>query len=407
MAVTGPITGFKATDPNTGLSQDLGNRYVSKDYLLSVYPNIASQLGARTSPGILSCGYGSKGQLADGTTVSKSSPVQVGSLTNWKQVSTGGHWQTTMVKTDGTLWGCGYNTTGCLGDGTTTQRSSPVQVGLLTNWKQVAAGGKHSAAVKTDGTLWTYGANAQGQLGDNTATGNSSPNQTIAAGTNWKQVACGYFHTLAVKTDGTLWTWGYNLFGQLGNTSTATTSSPAQLPSPLTNWSQVSGGRSHSAAVKTDGTLWTWGSNAAGQLGDGTGVAKSSPVQTVAAGTSWKQVACGYAHTAAVKTDGTLWTWGNNPFGQLGYGTGTTFTSSPAQVGSLTNWKQVAAGRDFTAAIKTDGTLWTFGDDTLGQLGNGANTTNISSPIQVGSLTTWKQVGVSYTSFMAIADGYI
>ena len=152
-----------------------------------------------------------------------------------------------------------------------------------------------------DGTLWTWGYNPYGSLGDNTTTNKSSPVQTIAGGTNWKQVSASGSHTAAIKTDGTLWTWGQNNFGQLGDNTTTSKYSPVQTIAGGTNWKQVSCGTMHTAAIKTDGTLWIWGSNSYGQLGDNTTTYKSSPVQTISAGTDWKQVSCGYNHTAAIK----------------------------------------------------------------------------------------------------------
>ena len=251
------------------------------------------------------------------------------------------------------MWLWGRNSYGLLGDNTTTNRSSPVQtVTGGINWKQAAGGRLHTAAIKTDGTLWLWGYGAEGQLGKNTITSISSPLQTTAFGTNWKQVNCGYLHTAAIKTDGTLWTWGANSFGQLGDNTTTSRSSPIQTIARGTNWKQVSGGKQHTAATKTDGTLWTWGSNATyGQLGDNTVTSRSSPVQTVAFGTNWKQVDCGYLHTSAIKTDGTLWTWGRNNFGQLGDNT-VANKSSPVQTTAYgNNWKQVACGYYNTAAV--------------------------------------------------------
>jgi alpha-tubulin suppressor-like RCC1 family protein len=207
----------------------------------------------------------------------------------------------------------------------------------------VACGYRHTAAVKTDGTLWCWGNDSYGQLGDNSSTVRSSPVTTVAGGTNWKQVSCGGYHTAAIKTDGTLWTWGLNTFGKLGDNTASSRSSPVTTAGGGTNWKQVAGGVNHTAAIKTDGTLWTWGRNADGQLGDNTLVSKSSPVTTVAGGTNWKQVAGGGSHTAAIKTDGTLWTWGSNANGRLGDNTATTRSSPVQPVGSFTNWKQVAA----------------------------------------------------------------
>lgn len=353
-------------------------------------------------------GYGSFGTLGDNTTLSRSSPVQtVAGGINWKQVANGITF-TVAIKTDGTLWSWGLNAYGQLGTNTTTSRSSPVQtITGGTNWVQVACGNYHAAAIKTDGTLWLWGYNYWGQIGNNTSGPASpfmvsSPVQTITIGTNWKQVSCGYGHTAAIKTDGTLWTWGLSTNGMLGDNTTTSKSSPVQTVAGGTNWQQVACGYFYTAAIKTDGTLWTWGLNTNGQLGDNTITNRSSPIQTVTGGTSWKQVACGLAHAAAIKTDGTLWLWGNNNNGQLAINT-ITSNSSPVQtITRGTDWKQVACGDRHTTAIKTDGTLYCWGYNNVGQLGN--NTiTDRSSPVQIViSGTNWKQVAGGGTNTAAI-----
>jgi alpha-tubulin suppressor-like RCC1 family protein len=170
----------------------------------------------------------------------------------------------------------------------------------------VAGGFYHTACIKTDGTLWTWGLNSRGQLGDNTVVQKSSPIQTVSGGTNWKQVACGIdgFYTAAIKTDGTLWLWGINVNGGLGDGSSVVhRSSPIQTVAGGTNWKLVAGGAYHTAAIKTDGTLWTWGRNTEGELGDNTVANKSSPIQTVAGGTNWKQVISGRLHTVCIRDD--------------------------------------------------------------------------------------------------------
>lgn len=402
MAVTGSIT-TRFID-ETGL--DLGKTLIEKDYLISVYPNIVNQLD---TPMLMGWGGNSMANLGDNTLTNKSSPIQtIAYGSNWKQASCNEK-HSGAVKADGTLWLWGDNQIGQLGDNTRTTRSSPVQtVAFGSNWKQVAIGGQYySSAIKTDGTLWCWGNNADGQLGINSVTNLSSPQQTVAFGTNWKQISCGSTHTAAVKTDGTLWLWGSNLYGQLGDNSTTKRSSPVQTIALGTNWQQVScGGSSHTAAIKADGTLWSWGNNTDGQLGDNTIVKRSSPVQTVAYGTNWKQVSCGYS-TFSVKTDGTLWCWGYNYFGGLGDNT-TTYKSSPVQtIAYGTNWKQVACAGTYAAGIKTDGTLWTWGYNGYGNLGDNT-TTNRSSPVQTliyGNL--WKGVFIASGSpcIFAIKDG--
>lgn len=343
------------------------------------------------------------GQLGDNSIISKSSPVQAGSLTNWKQVGASSY-RTIAIKSDGTLWQWGT------GAGTT--RSSPTQLGALTNWYQISVGGSQNGAIKTDGTLWLWGSfNDSGQMGNNTTDQllYSSPIQ-VGLLANWKQVSCGgtnsfspnLTHITAIKTDGTLWTWGHGGSGALGLGDAVSRSSPTQVGT-LTNWKQVSAGSQSGAgitgAIKTDGTLWTWGYNDLGQLGLGDIIHRSSPVQ-VGADTNWKQVSAGYFYMVATKTNGTLWAWGENGTGKLGVGN-IVHRSSPTQVGAGTFWKSVDAGDGFTAAIRNDGTAWTWGQNTDGQLGNNS-TTWTSSPIQVISATNyyWKDIsaGVSHAA---------
>lgn len=347
-------------------------------------------------------GANSSGQLGQNNTVYTSSPVQVGSLTTWSQVSAsskGLNYPATLaIRSDGTMWAWGsggiVNDKRGLNDGNvpTLPLSSPVQVGVATDWKQVSTSEQFSFAVKTTGTLWGAGRAQYGQLA-----GLSSTNVFLQVGalTNWDRVSAGKFNGAAVKTDGTLWTWGYNSFGEVGDGTRTQRNSPVQVGA-LTNWKQVDAGEQSPVAVKTDGTIWAWGRNTMGQLGQGNTISRSSPVQ-IGTLTNWASVSCGNYNVAAVKTDGTLWTWGFNSNGVLGDGT-TVYKSSPVQVGSLTNWKEAALWRA-AIAVKTDGTLWGWGRNASGAIGDGT-TVNRSSPVQVGSLSSWYGVsaGVYFTS---------
>jgi DNA polymerase IIIc chi subunit len=325
---------------------DLGKKLISKDYLMSVYPQISNQL---ITPELWVWGAGTNGQLGNNTAVNRSTPVT-------------------------TLAGG-------------------------ANWKQVACGGNHTTAIKTDGTLWTWGYNAYGQIGDNTAVNRSTPVTTFAGGANWKQVAGGGYHTAAIKTDGTLWTWGRNSYVQLGiNNATTPIYTPVTTFAGGTNWKQVSGSFSNTAAIKTDGTLWTWGNNSTGQLGNNTTTQRRTPVTTFAGGTDWKQVSCGYFHTAAIKTDGTLWIWGRNSYVQLGVNDLTQRNTPVTTFAGGTNWKQVVGGGSHTAAIKTDGTLWTWGSNIFGPLGNNTATDRSTPVTTFAGGNNWKQVSAGYST---------
>jgi len=231
-------------------------------------------------------GYGQLGNET-GTTVDVSSPIQVGSLTDWAKAS-GCQNSYRMIKTDGTLWGMGKNDEGQLGDGTVIHRSSPVQIGALTTWDSLPSGAyAHTLAIKTDNSLWACGDAGQGRIGDGTDTHRSSPVQITGS---WQSAAAGADFSVGIKTDGTLWTWGYSSVGQQGRgLGYSVDSSPIQVGA-LTTWESCSALNQSAFAIKTDGTMWAWGANYNGALGDGTTIARSSPVQ-VGSATSWSSLA--------------------------------------------------------------------------------------------------------------------
>ena len=297
-------------------------------------------------------GEGTSGRIGDNSSVNRSSPVQTaGSATTWCLAS-----GSAGLKTDGTLWVWGDNTGGLLGDGTTVCRSSPVQTSTGgTNWKSLCEGGAPASrtigGIKTDGTLWLWGNNPRGILGNSTTVSASCPVQVSGGGGTWKMLSIG-LASAAVKTDGTLWTWGCNDFGVLGDGTTVPKSSPAQVSGAATTWRVVSSGFTAMAAIKTDGTLWTWGCNGKGLLGTNTTTSASTPVQTISGGSNWRRVnitlggafAATHPSAAAIKSDGTLWTWGVNTYGTLGDNT-TVNKSSPVQtVTGGSNWRCLISG---------------------------------------------------------------
>ena len=390
------LSNFNTIDTITGIT-DLDDEFVTDSWLLEQY----------VGNNLFTFGNNSWGSLGTGTQVHYSSPLKIGTLLNWKQVASSGIFSA-AIKTDGTLWAWGYNGSGQLGNNSATGMTyiSPIQAGTSSNWSQVSTGYVHTAIIKTDGTLWTCGYNAFGQLGLSNTALRSSPTQ-VGSLSNWSSVSCGSLHTVAIKTDGTLWAWGNNSWSILGNNSTINQSSPIQI-GISNNWIKIStaktnptggvAGNTHSTAIKIDGTLWSWGNNFNGQLGLSDITNRSIPVQ-VGSLSNWSSVSCGLNHTAAIKTDGTLWSWGSNSFGQLGLNTVTNY-SSPVQVGSLSDWSKISCGTYHTTAIKTDGTLWACGYNVYGQLGL-SNLTNRSSPVQVGSLSNWKQVSCGMLTTVA------
>lgn len=339
-----------------------------------------------SGPRLFSWGQNSVGALGLGNTTYYSSPKQVGSLTTWLQICAGGYGNTSAaVKSDGTLWAWGQNNGGQLGLGNRTDYSSPKQVGSLTGWTQVSTGRfRNTAAIKSNGTLWAWGTNGYGQLGLGNTTSYSSPKQ-VGALTNWASVACANGGVRALKTDGTIWTWGYNPQGQLGLGNRTYYSSPKQVGS-LTTWAFINSVGNFTMAITTGGALYAWGAGTNGVLGLGNTTSYSSPKQ-VGSLTNWAYIAPQMYSTIALKTDGTLWGWGDNSYGQSGLGNQTNY-SSPKQVGSLTTWLKIAGTYNSTYAITTGGALYAWGDGQHGQLGFG-NRSAYSSPKQVGSLTTW------------------
>ncbi|MDQ4134150.1 MAG: hypothetical protein M3179_13330 [Actinomycetota bacterium] len=274
-------------------------------------------LAARADGSAWAWGWNGFGQLGDGTTIDASAPRKVAGLDRIVAVSAG-LYHSLALRDDGTLWAWGWNAYGQLGDGTKTQRTTPVRVPGLTGVRGITAGGLHSVAVLSDGTVRAWGYNAIGQLGDGTTTDRSSPVAVKISGV--ADVAAGLYHSLSRQTDGGVRAWGWNAVGQLGIGSVTDSPVPVPVPGLPPVKSLACGSWYHSAAVASDGTAWTWGWNDVGQLGDGTTTPNPSP-RRVPGVTNVKTVVTGGLHTLAVHNDGAVDGWGWNAFGQLGDGT--------------------------------------------------------------------------------------
>ena len=327
-------------------------------------------LGIRTGGTLWAWGRNNTGQLGTaGVPASLSSiPIQVGSDSNWQTISAGNA-HNVAIKTDGTLWTWGRNLSGQLGDGSTTNSNIPIQIGTATNWRFVSAGDEYIIAIKLDGTLWAWGDNTYGQLGDNTTINKTTPTQ-IGTDTNWSLVSAGTNHTLSTKTNGTLWAWGRNNTGQLGDNTTINKVIPTQIGTD-TNWQNIMASILHSVATKTDGSLWTWGDNTNGQLGDGTVIGKIVPIN-IPSVTNCNSIAKGHQHTMAKRSDGTLWSWGGNASGQLGDASNTQKNSPVGVSGFATDWLMINSKLTHSVALKNDGSLYTWGTNLYGQLGDGS-----------------------------------
>jgi len=329
-------------------------------------------------------GYNLQGQHGDGTYTRRNVPIRVGEDNDWATVSAN-YSHTTAIKTNGSLWFWGADFVE-QNDKIVHLYTNPTPVELVeaNNWAAVSKGAwAHTAALRADGSLWAWGHNHYGQLGDgtNALRLRESPVR-VGTANNWASVSAGYWHTVVLKTDGSLWAWGDNEFGQLGDGSDTERWTPVRVGT-ANNWKVVSAGHWHTMALKTDGSLWAWGRNSSGELGEAPWSGQNAPVR-VGTANDWTAVSAGDCHTLALKTDGSLWAWGGGYDGRLGVGDNTTKTV-PVRVGTANDWVSVSAGGYHTLALKTDGSLWAWGDNSSGQLGLG-DYTDRNVPVLVGPL---------------------
>jgi len=355
-------------------------------------------------------GSGRYGQFGDNSTnIDRNSPVPItGGFTDWVQASAG-PFHNVGIRANGTLWAWGYASNGRLGNNIlNVNRSSPVSVlGGFTDWIQASAGNIHSLGLRANGTLYSWGNNGNGILGDGTTAARSSPALVAGGFTDWIQASAGDDHSLGVRANGTLWSWGRNDAGKLGHdTGTAVIrSSPASVVGGFTDWVQASAGATHSLGVRANGTLYAWGNAANGRSGDNTSnTSKSSPALVVGGFTDWIQTSAGAAHSLGLRANGTIWSWGSSGTGRLGDSASTDKSSPVSVVGGFTDWIQVYTdpidANPHNIGIRANGTMWTWGNNTYGKLGiNIGVGANRSSPVSVvGGFTDWVSAAAGPTS---------
>jgi alpha-tubulin suppressor-like RCC1 family protein len=339
-------------------------------------------VGIQSNGTLWAWGLNSSGQLGDGTTTNRTVPTQIGTDTDWAYVAAGPN-ATYAIKQNGTLWAWGGNNKGQLGDGTTTPRQLPAQVLPGTTWSKIDSGDSFIIAQKTDGTLWSCGEYEGGQLGRPvTVSSNSYTLGQINTDTDWLDFKCNNRHTLLIKTNNTVWGFGDGELGKLVTGNDSGYNTPTQLVTG-NNWTQVTPFASGSLFKKLDGTIWGVGNNSLGTLGFGNYNFYNYILQQIGTAMDWQSIESSTAHTMAKKTNGSLWATGYNANGQLGIGT-TSNANVFTQVGTATNWAKVRCSRQHTLALDTNGTLWAWGDNTYGQLGDGT-TTNRLVPTQIGT----------------------
>ncbi|MBA9084618.1 alpha-tubulin suppressor-like RCC1 family protein [Fontibacillus solani] len=346
---------------------------------MAVSAGANNTMALKSDGSVWSWGSNTSGQLGDGTLSSSLVPKQAINVNSITAIASGNSFSLAL-KSDGTVWGWGQNTIGQLGNTTlTSQQYKPKKIENFDSVVAISAGSTHALALKSDGTVWSWGSNFNGELGIGTTTNAYVPTK-ISSLSGVKAISAGMFFSYALKTDGTVWAWGTNNQGQLGNGSTNNQTVPVKISS-LSSVDSIASGLYHGLALKQDGTVWSWGYNNNGQIGDGTYTVRLTPVKVTSL-SGIKQISAGMYHSLA-RAESEIYSWGSNSYGQLGNNS-TSGSTIPVRVSTLTSTKDIDVGFNHNAVV-TSNNVMTWGNNVTGELGNGT-TTNSKIPVTVKNL---------------------
>jgi len=338
-------------------------------------------------------GFNDVGQLGQGNYSQKNVPTRVPSVgnDNWVGFETASL-TSCGIQSDHSLWCWGGNYYGEVNDGSVTNRTTPVRIENGTEWAMTSSGDSHTCGLRQDGTLSCWGLNDSAQLGVATPPWSAVPRKIDIGGLDWRQIKAGTKYACGIMGNGSLWSWGRNDQGQLGQGDQQDRMNPARVGS-FADWESVSSGKLHTCGIRRtaagQGLLYCWGANQVGEVGDNSTNMRTSP--TAVAGADWVEVVTRNIGTCGRKSDQGLWCWGYNAYGQLGLGHNQYSVKIPAQVSPGSKWKSIGVAVNHSCGVKDDGTLWCWGYNSYGQLGLG-NNTDTNAPTQVGGLSDWVSV---------------
>ncbi len=331
-----------------------------------------------TSGARVGWGYNLNGELGNGTTTIRSTPEVLNDVHVGVAAAAAGHGHTCVLTTSGGVLCWGYNGAGQLGDGTTTNRLTPTAVsGLSSGVAAIAAGGDQTCALTSGGGVLCWGYNGAGQLGDGTTTNRSTPTAVIGLSSGVAAITSGYYHTCAVTTGGGVVCWGRNTDGQLGDGTTTDQLTPTAVSGLAGGVAAIAAGNQHTCALTTGGGVVCWGNNGSGRLGDGTQTSRTTPTPASGLSTGVTAITAGFFHTCAVTTNGGVVCWGDNLNGKLGDGTTWSRLTPTAVIGLSSGVAAVAAGQEHTCALTIAGGVLCWGDDSFGQLGLGSRSFSV------------------------------